>query len=270
MDDSKRYYWLKLKEDFFEDDTIQWLEEQENGKEYTLFYLKLCLKSLSLDGKIVRIVGETLIPYDKKALAKVTNTDLDTVTVAMNLFVQIGLIDIMDTGAIYMKQIDEMVGSETNAAIRKRKYRQTIEQGDNVPKLSQRSPTENRDKSLESREKSLEKEKHIVEKPVLLDPEKQIPYQEIIDYLNDKAETAYKPTSKKTQSLIKTRWDEGFHLEDFKKVIDNKVAEWSKDTYWSKFLRPETLFSNKFEGYLNQKTKVRSGGYDTGEYDDFF
>lgn len=167
MDDSKRYYWLKLKEDFFEDDTIQWLEEQEKGKEYTLFYLKLCLKSLSLDGKIIRIVGEKLIPYDKKALAKITNTDLDTVTVAMNLFVQIGLLEIMDTGAIYMKQIDEMVGSETNAAIRKRKYRTTIGQRDIVPELSQGSPTEYRDKSIENRDKSIEKDIESVRTPPL-------------------------------------------------------------------------------------------------------
>lgn len=153
MADDKVFYWLKLKEDFFEDDTIRWLEEQENGKEYTLFYLKLCLKSLNLDGKIIRIVGEKLIPYDKKALAKLTNTDIDTVTIAMNLFTQIGLIDILNTGEIYMKQVKEMVGSKTEGALRKAKYRKGLEEGewDNVPRLSQECPTEYRDKSKEIR-----------------------------------------------------------------------------------------------------------------------
>ena len=157
MADSKVFYWLKLKEDFFEDDTIRWLEEQENGKEYTLFYLKLCLKSLNLDGTIIRIVGEKLIPYDKKALARLTNTDVDTVTIAMNLFTQIGLVDVFDTGEIYMKQVKEMVGSKTEGALRKEKYRKSIEEKkrDIVPSLSQNCPTENRDKRIENREQRI-------------------------------------------------------------------------------------------------------------------
>ena len=64
MSESKKYYWLKLKSDFFDDDTIKFIEEQENGIKYSNFYLKLCLKSLKTDGKLIRLVGETLIPYD--------------------------------------------------------------------------------------------------------------------------------------------------------------------------------------------------------------
>src|SRR5699024_10985421 len=111
---NKKYYWLKLKDDFFEDDTIAWLEEQENGKDYVIFYLKLCLKSLQDDGKLIRYVGESLIPYDVKALSKLTNTAADTVAVAMKTFLQFGLIERLDTGEIYMKQINEMIGSETH------------------------------------------------------------------------------------------------------------------------------------------------------------
>ena len=120
---NKRYYWLKLNENFFEDDTIQWLEEQENGKDYVIFYLKLCLKSLSDEGKLIRYVGERLIPYDVKALSKLTNTSADTVAVAMKTFLEIGLVSQLDSGEIYMKQIKEMIGSETAAAKRKRKQR---------------------------------------------------------------------------------------------------------------------------------------------------
>ncbi|HAT4295071.1 TPA: hypothetical protein I9069_001748 [Clostridium perfringens] len=76
-------------------------------------------------------------------------------------------------------------------------------------------------------------------------------YSRIIEYLNSKTGKSYKSTTKKTQSLIKSRLDEGFNEEDFFKVIDNKVAEW-KGTEYEKYLRPETLFGNKFEGYLNQ------------------
>ena len=76
-------------------------------------------------------------------------------------------------------------------------------------------------------------------------------YSRVIDYLNSKTGKSYKSTTRKTQSLIKARIDEGFNEKEFFKVIDNKVAEW-KDTEYEKYLRPETLFGNKFEGYLNQ------------------
>lgn len=79
-----------------------------------------------------------------------------------------------------------------------------------------------------------------------------IPYSEIIDYLNEKANTNYRSSGKKTKDLIKARYNEKFTLEDFKKVIDKKCSEWL-NTKMENYLRPETLFSNKFEGYLNQK-----------------
>lgn len=139
----KRYYWLKLKEDFFEEDTIAWLEEQPNGKEYCLFYLKLCLKSLKTEGILARNVGNTLIPYEPESLAKLTNSSADTVRVAMDLFQKIGLIQMMDSGEIYLSQLDELVGSETEYAKQKRlqrsKEKKTLvgQSVDNVQTLSE-------------------------------------------------------------------------------------------------------------------------------------
>ena len=121
--ENKRYFWLKLEDNFFEDDTITWLEEQPSGKEYIIFYLKLCLSSLKDNGNLIRYVGNTLLPYDVKALARLTNTNEDTVRVAMSLFEKIGLVQIKDTGEIYMSQINEMIGSETEVAKRVRKHR---------------------------------------------------------------------------------------------------------------------------------------------------
>ena len=74
----------------------------------------------------------------------------------------------------------------------------------------------------------------------------------IVDYLNQKTNSAYRPNTPKTVSLIKARLSEGFTVDDFKKVIDTMTAEW-KGTDMEKFLRPETLFGTKFEGYLNRK-----------------
>ncbi len=80
---------------------------------------------------------------------------------------------------------------------------------------------------------------------------KEYIYSPVVDYLNLKANKTYKSTTKKTQTLIKARQNEGFTLEDFKKVIDNKVFSW-QGTEWEKYLRPETLFGTKFESYLNE------------------
>lgn len=77
-------------------------------------------------------------------------------------------------------------------------------------------------------------------------------YDDVINYLNQKANTKYRSSSKKTQEKINARLNEGYTLMDFKNVINKKTDEWI-NTEMEKFLRPETLFGTKFESYLNQK-----------------
>jgi uncharacterized phage protein (TIGR02220 family) len=74
-----------------------------------------------------------------------------------------------------------------------------------------------------------------------------------VEYLNIKAGTNYRPTTRKTKDCIIARFNEGWKVEHFKKVIDNKCAKWLGDEKMEQYLRPETLFGNKFEGYLNEK-----------------
>ena len=80
-----------------------------------------------------------------------------------------------------------------------------------------------------------------------------IPYKNIIDFLNKEINSQFKHTSKKNRGLIRARWTEGYREEDFYYVIKIKSEQWMNDNGFSKFLRPETLFSNKFEGYRNEK-----------------
>lgn len=260
MAENKRYYWLKLNENFFEDDTMTWLEEQENGKEYIIFYLKLCLKSLSDDGHLVRYVGERLIPYDVNALSRLTNTNKDTVSIAMKLFIEIGLVNQMDSGEIYMTQINEMIGSETDSAKRMRKLRIQEETQRNLPASHCDMDVQNSDteKELEI-ERELEKDSTLSSDSTF-STNHQPHYKPIIDHLNEKTGKHYKHTTNKTQKVIRARWNEGFEEDDFKKVINNKVAEW-KDTDMDKYLRPETLFGTKFESYLNQSDSTDGTEY---------
>ena len=85
-----------------------------------------------------------------------------------------------------------------------------------------------------------------------------IPYSEIINYLNSKAETNFKSSSDNTKTSIRARWNNGFRLEDFFSVIDVKVAEWKNDKKMAPYLRPSTLFGTKFESYLQQAGKCKT------------
>lgn len=263
MSDNKKYYWLKLKDDFFEDDTIQYIEEQENGIQYAYFYLKLCLKALKTEGRLIRIVGETLIPYDVKSISKLTGVEYDTVRSAMQLFQQIGLVKILESGEIYLAQINEMIGSETDKAVIMRRKRALEKQekqlignnvttkSNNVTKVLPKCYTE-----IEI-EKEIDKDKEL-EKEIDIDKENKddIPFDEIIGYLNQCAGTHYKSNIKQTKSYIQARWSEGFNLLDFQTVIKKKCDEWI-GTEYEKYLRPQTLFCSKFENYLNQRVNTK-------------
>lgn len=95
-----------------------------------------------------------------------------------------------------------------------------------------------------------------------------IPYSEIIDYLNKQTGKSFKSSTQNSKKLIKARWNEGYRLEDFKKVIDNKVADWTGKTFddgspAENYLQPSTLFAGKFETYLNQVLKRTNQGTET-------
>ena len=127
----RKFYWLQLKEDFFEEGAIDWLEEQENGVEYSHFYLKLCLKSLRNDGILIRKVGNVLIPYDTKKLSEITKTKIDTVIVAMELLQKIGLVKVLESGEIYLTQVENMIGSKSIGAFKKQQQRQLKKENEN-------------------------------------------------------------------------------------------------------------------------------------------
>lgn len=149
MSENKRFYWLKLQEDFFEDETIRYIEEQENGVKYSNFYLKLCLKSLRTNGKLIRLVGEMLIPYDVKSLASLTGVDVDTVRCAMALFEKIGCVKVLDGGELFISQLSELVGSETDKAKMMRRLRAS-EKVTLLPECYQEKEIE-KDKDTESK-----------------------------------------------------------------------------------------------------------------------
>lgn len=231
---AEKYYWLKLKRDFFKRHDIRIIESMPNGKDYILFYLKLLCESIDHDGNL-RFSEQ--IPYNEDMLATITNTNVDIVRVAIKIFSELGMMEILDDGTYFMNEVNRMIGSETAWAEKKRIYRQSIE-----------------DKSRTKKDNVRQE----IEKEIDIDIDIYMPEKvtKIVKYLNSKTNSAYRTSTKKTRDLIKARLNEGFTVEDFIKVIDNKSAEWL-NTEMQKYLRPETLFGTKFESYLNQKLEKK-------------
>lgn len=239
-DKDTKFYWLQLKEDFFEDDAISWLEEQEpNGRDYAYFYLKLCLKSLKTNGILIRNVGNILIPYDNKKLAELTKIDFDTVTVAMELLKRIGLVKILENGEIYVSQLENLIGSQSKGALKKQQQRMIS--GQKVDKCPPKIEIE-----IENRNKDID-----IDNIVVVDIFSYIEenfgytispttYQNIIDwqkvfnddiikYAIDKSCNANARNWNYVDGILKSWKSKGFKtLEECKneKIKNNKPPEW--------------------------------------------
>ncbi|ARU13186.1 primosome component [Streptococcus phage P0095] len=123
MSDNQKYYYMRLKQDFFETEEMIILESMQDGYLYSNILLKLYLRSLKRDGKLM--FNDT-IPYSAEVLATVTRHSVGTIEKAMDVFQKLGLVEVMDDGAIYMLQIQEYIGKSSTEAERKKRYRDRI------------------------------------------------------------------------------------------------------------------------------------------------
>lgn len=172
MADNQKYYYMRLKQDFFETEEMIILESMQDGYLYSNILLKLYLRSLKRDGKLM--FNDT-IPYSAEVLATVTRHSVGTIEKAMAVFQKLGLVEVMDDGAIYMLQIQNFIGKSSTEAERKRRYRDKIklEKSDNqavledvghlstidVGHLSGHSSTRDRDRDRKEIEEEVENRK---------------------------------------------------------------------------------------------------------------
>lgn len=163
-----RYYWLKLKRDFFKRHDIVIIESMPNGKDYILFYLKLLCESVDNSG---RLRFSDKVPYNEDMLATITRTNVDIVRSAIKLFSELGMMEILDDGTFYMSEVEKIVGSESEWAEKKRVQRNAAKKKDTIGQnedivlsiedkertLSRHCPTE-KEKDIE-KDKDIEREK---------------------------------------------------------------------------------------------------------------
>ena len=245
MSDGKRYYWLKLREDFFNSKRIKKLRKLAGGDTYTIIYLKMQLLSLKNEGCLYYTALEDDFVSE---LALDLDEEEDNVRITVNYLMSCGLLETSDGEEYEMPFVKECIGSETASTQRVRDFRRR--QKDD--KALHCNTNETKMKRVCNVEIEIEKDIDIeIEKDIEIDKDKYH-CREILDYMNQVCGTHYKPTTKKTQTLIKARVKEGFTVDDFKTVIDKKFQQWHKDPKMVEYLRPETLFGTKFEGYLNQ------------------
>ena len=120
MSDNRKYYYLKLKENYFDDDSIVLLESMQDGVLYSNILLKLYLKSLKHGG---RLQLDDNIPYTAQMIATITRQQIGTVERALQIFLKLGLVEVLDSGTFYMSNIELLIGQSSTEAERKRAAR---------------------------------------------------------------------------------------------------------------------------------------------------
>lgn len=142
MADNKKYYYLKLKEDFFDSDELKILESMQDGYLYSNILLKLYLKSLGNSG---RLMYRNVIPYTLEILATLTGHQVGTVEKALDIFKKLELIEILDNGAIYMMDIQNFIGRSSSEADRQREYQNRMKAEKEVLSISKKEETATKD-----------------------------------------------------------------------------------------------------------------------------
>ncbi len=154
MDEKKLYYWIKLKTNFFDSDTIDFLMSQKNGADYVVLYQMLCLKTANTDGGLYSQLGELIVPFDVEKIVRITKYfSLDTVRVALELYKNLGLVYVQENEILRISNFDNLIGYETQWAQKKRLYRDRKKSED---KVEDNVRQEYRDKRLEIRDKSID------------------------------------------------------------------------------------------------------------------
>lgn len=219
QNDTKKFYWIKLKTDFFNREDIDFMLSQPNGCQYVVLYQMLCLNTANTSGELINKIGEMIVPYNIEKIVRDTKYfDFDTVAIALELYKKLGLIYEQEDGNLKITDVERMIGSESanREAIKKREQRlkkkiEGTQEGTNCP-------IEYRDKSIDIRYK-------------ILDNNKKEIYKE-------KFEEFYKNYPKKLKKAEVEKWFKKNNPDDelFKTIMTQlekfkKSKEWKEQQY---------------------------------------
>lgn len=268
MADNKKYYYLKLKDNFFESDSMLVLESMQDGYLYSNILLKLYLRSLKNEGKLM---FNDRIPYNVTILAQITRHSVGVVEKALSIFQQLDLIEILDNGAIYMLDIQGFIGKSSTEADRVRAYRNRInsEKSSDVQMLQQMN-----DKSTPEIEKEIEKDIDInIDKK----NKKKTEYDFIIESYTDDSElrnTVYEfikmrktikaPMTSNALKLMLSKLDDLSSGDKDKKF---KILEQSIMNSWKGIFELRKESGQNQVSYSKEKSKLRFDNFKGRDYD---
>ncbi|MED1508985.1 phage replisome organizer N-terminal domain-containing protein [Bacillus proteolyticus] len=264
--------WIKLSTSMFEDEKIRLIESMPEADTLLIIWIRLLAQAGKTNASGYIFLSKN-IPYSDEMLATLFNRPIATVRLALQTFQQFGMIEITDDQYICIsnwekhQNVDGLERVKQLNAERNKKYRERKKQQqlvlENKYEDSDACVTSRDDTDIEE-DKELDKDKELEENIISSsesDRPAPIPYQEILNYLNEKADKNFNHKAESHRKLIRARWNEGYTVENFKTVIDNKVSQWlgkfdRENKPLDQYLRPSTLFAQKhFDNYLNETVK---------------
>lgn len=243
MSDNKKYYYLKLKDNFFESEEMVILESMPDGIKYSNILLKLYLKSLKNEGKLM---FKERIPYNPMILATLTRHSVGDVEKALKVFKELNLIEIMDNGAIYMLDIQNFIGKSTTEADRKRLYRAKIEDyklncGQLTEQISDKTTPElrDRDKEIELDNNTVKKRKtKRFSKPTVSEVkiycsnrENTVDAEKFVNYYESKGWMIGKNKMKDWKAAVRTWEGNSYNSSSTKRVKTSRLSQDIYDDY---------------------------------------
>lgn len=246
---NKKYYWLKLKEDFFDDKTVKYLRRLPDGNSLVIIYLKMQLKSLKTEG-LIKYDG--LLPTCEEELALVLDEDANLVRFAVTALVNIGVVERWDNDMLYMASMQPLIGSETAVAERVRRHRELK----NKKALLSNTQETNSNTEIERREDK-EKEKEIDKEK---SKELELAYKTIAELYNNICVSLPKvrTITPKRKTAINKLINTGYTIEDLKTIFKNAEQ--------SSFLKGENKnnWNATFDWLIKEENavKVLEGNYE--------
>jgi len=260
MAEIKKYYWLKLKEDFFEEKQIKYLRKLPDGDKLVIAYLKMQLKSLKTEGFIKY---DSILPSNIEELSMILDEDINIVTLLIKALQQVGAIEILDDGSFYMIAMQDLIGKEGASAERVRKFRERQKQNE-IKMLPCNTNVTNCNTEIE-KEKEIEKEIELdIEKDKKINK-----YNDVVEIYNTYCTNlaqVQKLTEKRKIAINKLLKE--INLEQFKEIcaIANKsdFLTGNNDRNWKAdfdfIIRPDKAVSI-LEGKYSYKQKDKMDGF---------
>lgn len=262
MAENRKYYYMKLKENFFESDSMTLLESMHDGMLYSNILLKMYLKSLKNEGKLLL---NNMIPYNAQMIATITRHQVGTVEKALDTFEKLGLIDILDNGTIYMADIELMIGQSSTEGERKKRARLINKK--KAEQLADKCPPSISDICPLEIEKEIEKE-------IEIERENRVNYQLIADMYNDTCVSFphLRSLTDKRKKTLKARLRK-YTLDDFKTLFEkaecssflkgSNSRDWSATFDWLiKDSNMAKVLEGNYDDKDNKKSSTNNSGYD--------